>query len=259
MRTGGARALLSLAPGPVFDAGRHRTGAVGARASAGAQLRVEDVEGVGGDLRNVDVVQRTQVAGDNPPVLLQSVGRPAPLLYVKPLRSQVAERASARDRIAVSQLDGPAVALRLGGSLARGLDDTRGVLLLAGQRVPTKVRTQLPHAGLRCRTLPAMAPYGRRWTGIGWDAGWDNQSTSQARGFFRGLWPGLSCGTPNGIRTRAATLRGWCPRPLDDGGKRWTRQDSRTVRVVETWVRGRFPAGCVACRLGWPRLGRISV
>ena len=24
-------------------------------------------------------------------------------------------------------------------------------------------------------------------------------------------------GTPNGIRTRAATLRGWCPRPLDDG------------------------------------------
>ena len=24
--------------------------------------------------------------------------------------------------------------------------------------------------------------------------------------------------TPNGIRTRAATLRGWCPRPLDDGG-----------------------------------------
>ena len=26
-------------------------------------------------------------------------------------------------------------------------------------------------------------------------------------------------GTPNGIRTRAATLRGWCPRPLDDGGR----------------------------------------
>ena len=24
--------------------------------------------------------------------------------------------------------------------------------------------------------------------------------------------------TPNGIRTRAATLKGWCPRPLDDGG-----------------------------------------
>jgi len=26
------------------------------------------------------------------------------------------------------------------------------------------------------------------------------------------------CSTPNGIRTRAATLKGWCPRPLDDGG-----------------------------------------
>ena len=26
-------------------------------------------------------------------------------------------------------------------------------------------------------------------------------------------------GSPNGIRTRAATLRGWCPRPLDDGAE----------------------------------------
>ena len=24
-------------------------------------------------------------------------------------------------------------------------------------------------------------------------------------------------GSPNGIRTRVSTLRGWCPRPLDDG------------------------------------------
>ena len=31
---------------------------------------------------------------------------------------------------------------------------------------------------------------------------------------------GFRSGTPNGIRTRAATLRGWCPRPLDDGGLR---------------------------------------
>src|SRR5687768_14529747 len=28
--------------------------------------------------------------------------------------------------------------------------------------------------------------------------------------------------SPNGIRTRAATLRGWCPRPLDDGAL-WRR------------------------------------
>src|SRR5262245_32662249 len=24
-------------------------------------------------------------------------------------------------------------------------------------------------------------------------------------------------GSPNGVRTRVSTLRGWCPRPLDDG------------------------------------------
>ena len=35
---------------------------------------------------------------------------------------------------------------------------------------------------------------------------------------FRLLTRGFVWSTPNGIRTRAATLRGWCPRPLDDGG-----------------------------------------
>ena len=41
----------------------------------------------------------------------------------------------------------------------------------------------------------------------------------------------MSCerGTPNGIRTRAATLRGWCPRPLDDGGL--MRTDRRAGRL----------------------------
>ena len=33
-----------------------------------------------------------------------------------------------------------------------------------------------------------------------------------------------SHGSPNGIRTRAATLRGWCPRPLDDGAMRRPRR-----------------------------------
>ncbi len=37
------------------------------------------------------------------------------------------------------------------------------------------------------------------------------------------LW--LTPGSPNGVRTRASTLRGWCPRPLDDGAKR--RQSRR--------------------------------
>ena len=30
---------------------------------------------------------------------------------------------------------------------------------------------------------------------------------------------GLMLGSPYGIRTRAATLRGWCPRPLDERAK----------------------------------------
>ncbi len=34
---------------------------------------------------------------------------------------------------------------------------------------------------------------------------------------IKGFWADFQS-TPNGIRTRAATLKGWCPRPLDDGG-----------------------------------------
>ena|SRR5664280_816561 len=40
--------------------------------------------------------------------------------------------------------------------------------------------------------------------------------------------------TPNGIRTRAATLKGWCPRPLDDGGLHYvhsSRRGSRAARI----------------------------
>ena len=35
---------------------------------------------------------------------------------------------------------------------------------------------------------------------------------------FRHLTCPFTC-SPNGIRTRVFTLRGWCPRPLDDGAK----------------------------------------
>jgi hypothetical protein len=31
--------------------------------------------------------------------------------------------------------------------------------------------------------------------------------------------PGEPTSSPNGIRTRVSTLRGWCPRPLDDGAR----------------------------------------
>ena len=38
---------------------------------------------------------------------------------------------------------------------------------------------------------------------------------------YQTLTPGLtsSLRTPNGIRTRAAAVKGRCPRPLDDGGQ----------------------------------------
>ena len=46
--------------------------------------------------------------------------------------------------------------------------------------------------------------------------------------------PQLTRSSPNGIRTRVATLRGWCPRPLDDGAERGesgtTRPESRRAR-----------------------------
>ena len=35
-------------------------------------------------------------------------------------------------------------------------------------------------------------------------------------------------GSPYGIRTRAATLRGWCPRPLDERAKQATSHDTRS-------------------------------
>ncbi len=38
------------------------------------------------------------------------------------------------------------------------------------------------------------------------------------------IWPRKSGGTPNGIRTRVAAVKGRCPRPLDDGSKPVTRQ-----------------------------------
>ena len=42
--------------------------------------------------------------------------------------------------------------------------------------------------------------------------------------------------SPNGIRTRVSTLRGWCPRPLDDGA-RHPFGPSQTIRSGEIFVR----------------------
>ena len=55
-----------------------------------------------------------------------------------------------------------------------------------------------------------------------------------------GVVPGVpDLRSPNGVRTRVSTLRGWCPRPLDDG----------TV--------GRGPAGSVATAPRRPRDPRV--
>jgi hypothetical protein len=48
--------------------------------------------------------------------------------------------------------------------------------------------------------------------------------------------------SPNGIRTRVATLRGWCPRPLDDGTMRRTPEGARRcsggrTRTLNNWTR----------------------
>jgi DNA polymerase-4 len=55
------------------------------------------------------------------------------------------------------------------------------------------IRTQKPERGPEARTQRATRLAGREWLS--------------------------DCCSPNGIRTRAATLRGWCPRPLDDGAR----------------------------------------
>ncbi len=61
-----------------------------------------------------------------------------------------------------------------------------------------------------------------------------------------------SC-TPNGIRTRAATLKGWCPRPLDDGGSDENSVE-RALEIYQRWfwfhpgessVTGNMPAWAV--------------
>ncbi len=48
--------------------------------------------------------------------------------------------------------------------------------------------------------------------------------------------------SPNGIRTRVATLRGWCPRPLDDGAERRLPEGIRRcsggrTRTLNNWTR----------------------
>ena len=79
------------------------------------------------------------------------------------------------------------------------------------------------------RSCNCREPDWHKWRGTGRDQPVFTVTTRDGRqepekGETLGLEPmaqtkGFGTGTPNGIRTRAATLRGWCPRPLDDGGR----------------------------------------
>jgi hypothetical protein len=83
-------------------------------------------------------------------------------------------------------------------------------------------KAPLAHPGPGCPLGTGLPPRGPQaaWSagcGLGWAK--DGQTDPQSRLLLSAL-PPLTCsftGSPNGVRTRVSTLRGWCPRPLDDG------------------------------------------
>jgi hypothetical protein len=90
--TGRPLARLAATSRPVLWAWRCRAPTMRAWAAPRGELGVEDVEGTGSDLGEVDVVEWGQVASDNPPVLLQRGRRPAPFLQGNPLCGTCPER-----------------------------------------------------------------------------------------------------------------------------------------------------------------------
>ena len=48
-------------------------------------------------------------------------------------------------------------------------------------------------------------------------------------------WEWLWLGSPYGIRTRAATLRGWCPRPLDERARLRADETLSAIGTPMTW------------------------
>ncbi len=72
---------------------------------------------------------------------------------------------------------------------------------------------------------------------------------------FRLTLPPLTCpfaGSPNGVRTRASTLRGWCPRPLDDGAERCPSVDQGDRGLVRRmWARLGGLVGAKDGPVGW--------
>ncbi len=46
----------------------------------------------------------------------------------------------------------------------------------------------------------------------------------------------IKYGIPNGIRTRVPTMRGWCPRPLDDGDIRHHDYKSKPMQLQGLFI-----------------------
>jgi hypothetical protein len=166
------------------------------------------VEGVGRDLCDVDVVQRPQIAGDDPAVLLERVGRPASFLHGHPLLGEVAEGPARMRRFLLEQLDFPRARLALGFALPRGVDGRGGPRPGAREWVSARVDPELPATGRELSNARHRSAKVRGdangWHG-GWHGGWHAGERRRPRLFGRGLCPARSAGTPNGIRTRVAT------------------------------------------------------
>jgi hypothetical protein len=167
----------------------------------GRRARRTDVEGVGRDLRNVDVVERRQIAGDDPAVLLERVRWPASFLHGHPPLGEVAEGNPRMRRLLLAQLDFPRARLALGIALPRGANG-RGGPRRARERVSARVDPKLPATG---RELPNAAIASPRYAAMPMDGTADGTPENDEG-------PGCSAGavalpsTPppqNGVRTRS--------------------------------------------------------
>ena len=58
--------------------------------------------------------------------------------------------------------------------------------------------------------------FGKERQRHGWTTRWTGESSRSGQGTETALIC-FFASSPNGVRTRVSTLRGWCPRPLDDG------------------------------------------
>ena len=110
------------------------------------ELGVVNVEGVPRDLRNVDIMQRPQIAGDDPAVLLERVGWPATLLHGDPLLGQVAECPTRMRSVLLAEFDLPGVRLVSCVPLPCRLDGLGRPPPSAGQGVTPHVDPELSSA-----------------------------------------------------------------------------------------------------------------